>query len=1055
MVQFEVQQIPRTGPKVRFKVQQKSRRTGRNRTSATLHQVSVGEEEGGAGREWQACPSSGLGCGVTLYMLALSLSSSPRLWAGGPWSAAPCLFLRRRPLTTLGRPPPTAVAESQRGEPRSDAFGTDAHVAGSISLWWSILTWHHYGCQVGEEEGGVGREWQAYSSSSPGRGAMVSVGVDSSSPGWRPLERCSMPLPPPSPSDDLRPPSSYRRHGVAEGCRLEKRKAGQGGSGRPVLHRVMAMERRSICSLRRRHRGRPLPTAIAESQWGEPRSDDIIVFGSPTSSGQPCGSAVRLVQNGITMDPDLHPAAANNGDSLSVPSVSRWIGKFIGNWYPNLMSVTTYMDIFSVLDVELSARYTWMPNIDSLDFVNDPVETGPYHNQDPQQIRRPNVGLYALTLAHKNQIYLEYENRLCGILDMLESLDATDGKESMEDRVLQELIRINRLKGLEWSGRRSKRGVNGATGQHRKLLCNETSPESDAPCYLHDDFGHEKWQKTCSLLSPFRLTVHTSRVRASPTCGEPLFETVIINAKAHTVPLCKYEVQDLKQWVGRLLSRPALEEHVWGIDISNPGGDGTVSSTTARTISRPPDAELEKWYEVIRVAGDLERLRDQLHGRDCARDTLWHICSDHNLRRAGNKLQLAMAIVDWRKDTPPDMIKLPTIHPADQRRHTVSTPFPASETDVESAREGSVTTDDSIANLRSISRKEIELYEHYISRYMASFKSLYKLAKVKPIHHAALHYGDVLRGFGPAHTHSAAFYERYIHSMQSKNHNMKLGELELTFMRSSIREANLKALLEDDSEVRSRVGDLVEVYKGILAEDARGTRLAHMIDVVHLTQKTADIAYDGNSLYESSLPDAILAAFRQFLHCKYPGLREEDAAEGSSTPVASPEAKVLDRFSLRGVQYSTASRRARDSHVFFRSPHTGSEMSKPEPGQITHIFLRPHVLAARCSVSPGQLHRPPVYISVRPYASLQPTPEPELGNIDQMYRRFGFAGGFLYRNNFAPHIIIEPSNIISHVAVTPLEIGGHRVVHILPMDRLMQTSLMHAQDEDLGDHTSQ
>ncbi|KAI0245920.1 hypothetical protein BJV78DRAFT_1087117, partial [Lactifluus subvellereus] len=80
-----------------------------------------------------------------------------------------------------------------------------------------------------------------------------------------------------------------------------------------------------------------------------------------------------------------------------------------------------------------------------------------------------------------------------------------------------------------------------------------------------------------------------------------------------------------------------------------------------------------------------------------------------------------------------------------------------------------------IANLRTISCKEIELYEHYIFRYMRTFESLYKLVKVKPIHHAALHYGDVLRGFGPAHTHGAAFYERYIHSMQSKNHNMKLG----------------------------------------------------------------------------------------------------------------------------------------------------------------------------------------------------------------------------------------------------------------------------------------
>jgi hypothetical protein len=80
-----------------------------------------------------------------------------------------------------------------------------------------------------------------------------------------------------------------------------------------------------------------------------------------------------------------------------------------------------------------------------------------------------------------------------------------------------------------------------------------------------------------------------------------------------------------------------------------------------------------------------------------------------------------------------------------------------------------------IGNLRSISKEEIKLYEHYIFRYVTNFKSLYKLAKVKPIHHAALHYGDILRGFGPAHTHGGAFYERYIYSMQSMNHNMNFG----------------------------------------------------------------------------------------------------------------------------------------------------------------------------------------------------------------------------------------------------------------------------------------
>lgn len=268
------------------------------------------------------------------------------------------------------------------------------------------------------------------------------------------------------------------------------------------------------------------------------------------------------------------------------------------------------------------------------------------------------------------------------------------------------------------------------------------------------------------------------------------------------------------------------------------------------------------------------------------------------------------------------------------------------------------------------------------------------------------------------------------------------GELELSFMRSSTREANLQALLEDDSEVRSHVGDLMDVYRGILAEDVRGTRLAHMIDSVHLTQQTADVVYDGNSLHESRLPDDVLSAFRQFLHCKHPELRDNDTAEGSPVSAASPKAKVLDRLSLRGVQYSTASRRVRDSHVFFQSAHQSEMSSSPEPGQITHIFLSPHA-----PTSPTQNHRSSVYLCVRPH-SLQVTPE--LNNLDQMYRRFGFAGGFLCRTEFAPPVIIEPSNIISHVAVTPLHINGHEVLHILPMNRVCFSRYYISQAKDLN-----
>jgi len=246
-------------------------------------------------------------------------------------------------------------------------------------------------------------------------------------------------------------------------------------------------------------------------------------------------------------------------------------------------------------------------------------------------------------------------------------------------------------------------------------------------------------------------------------------------------------------------------------------------------------------------------------------------------------------------------------------------------------------------------------------------------------------------------------------------------------MRSSTREANLQAILTDDSEVRSHVGDLVEAYKNILAEDVRGTRLAHMIDTAHLAQRTLDFAYDRKRLHESSFPDAILAVFNQFLHRKHPALMEIDT-ESSPTADPSRNAQFLDKFSLRGVQYSTATCRSRDSHLFFRSPQ------HEKSGQITHIFFHTHVPDSPSSSSRGQASHPSVYLCVQPYAPLQHSPD--LREIDRRYKRFGFAGGFLCRNEFAPPVIIEPSDIICHIAVTPLEISGHEVIHILPMDRV-------------------
>jgi hypothetical protein len=130
-------------------------------------------------------------------------------------------------------------------------------------------------------------------------------------------------------------------------------------------------------------------------------------------------------------------------------------------------------DALSSLDAELSARSGWLSNVDSLDFVNNPAESGPYQCKRLDELIRPNVGLHALKSTPKNHIFLEHESRLCDILRILESMDATEAREDTEDRVIQELVRINRLKEIEWSGQQSEHGIKGAvvnTGMLVSLL---------------------------------------------------------------------------------------------------------------------------------------------------------------------------------------------------------------------------------------------------------------------------------------------------------------------------------------------------------------------------------------------------------------------------------------------------------------------------------------------------------------------------------------------------------------------------------------------------------
>jgi hypothetical protein len=261
--------------------------------------------------------------------------------------------------------------------------------------------------------------------------------------------------------------------------------------------------------------------------------------------------------------------------------------------------------------------------------------------------------------------------------------------------------------------------------------------------------------------------------------------------------------------------------------------------------------------------------------------------------------------------------------------------------------------------------------------------------------------------------------------------DFQLGELELTFMHSSAREANLQALLFNHSEAREHVSELAKTYEAFLSEDVRGTRLAHMVNVTQLTQQS-DFAFDETCLRDTSLPDAVLLLLAQYLNRKHRStIYSIDGSPGISV---LPRAKLLDKFSLRGVEYSTASCRMRNSHVLFRPPKLDSSesLAHAEPGQITCVFLHSQTDSLNTQKGGGRLHHPSVYLCIQSYAPLQP----ELGDVDKSYRRFGFSGGFLSAQNPGPLILVDQSSIISHVAVTPLEMKGCKVLHVLPMDRV-------------------
>ncbi|KAI0048321.1 hypothetical protein FA95DRAFT_1605300 [Auriscalpium vulgare] len=301
-----------------------------------------------------------------------------------------------------------------------------------------------------------------------------------------------------------------------------------------------------------------------------------------------------------------------------------------------------------------------------------------------------------------------------------------------------------------------------------------------------------------------------------------------------------------------------------------------------------------------------------------------------------------------------------------------------------------------VAGLRFLTMDNIEFYELIMTRYLKTMKALYRHAKVKAIHHLALHLSDFLRLFGPVHAWRAFAFERYNYILQQENTNGKFGELELTFMKHTSRSANLRPLL-DDPHIKKKLSKLVDEYDALRQEDRRGTRIQDTINI----HSSDGVPRLDRCQDEQCLSDAQYEALAKKLSEDYPGM-----------------------IFRAGVTYKIHEVAPKDSNVIFRLSDTTTTA-----GRITSLFTHERM-------KPGGRFRKETFLAVEALSDLQ---EDQVSQ--DPYRQFhaDFGLGRLYQNDYQPHCyVVKPSQIVCHFAKTvlnDLSMPGD-FVHALPLNRL-------------------
>ncbi|KAK0207180.1 hypothetical protein IW262DRAFT_669213 [Armillaria fumosa] len=285
--------------------------------------------------------------------------------------------------------------------------------------------------------------------------------------------------------------------------------------------------------------------------------------------------------------------------------------------------------------------------------------------------------------------------------------------------------------------------------------------------------------------------------------------------------------------------------------------------------------------------------------------------------------------------------------------------------------------------------------------YLQKLLELYPGSGISPYQHLSLHFGELLRSFGPNHAWRCWAFERYNGIIQKINTNNIFGEMsllflahriysitsgdmEITMLKTFCRQQNLRALYHPGI-LPMELQPMIEIYRRAYLSDHRGT----MTQQVSLPIETGDIPYQ-HSQKGVKLSSSITEQLLKF---------------GESAPSS---VRLIDKVTYRGRTFTTQKTAVVNSNVCY-----GPTVA----GRIHMMFM----------------HQSRTYVVIHSLRELTTTHRERDNFIT--YRQA--TGRLVYNeyNKTSCHIVAPLEDIV-HCAITELRVDGIGNIcnHVLPLD---------------------